>query len=79
MYRYSMTQWIAGNQPIQKTLQQLKACGYDGVEFGAEPYQDLHALKATMEEHGLMCTSLCGMYTSQRDLASSDSKIREFA
>lgn len=79
MYRYSMTQWIAGNQPIQKTLEQLKACGYDGVEFGAEPDQDLHALKATMEEHGLMCTSLCGMYTPQRDLASSDPKTRKCA
>lgn len=79
MYRYSMTQWIAGSEPIENTLKRLNACGYDGVEFAAEPEQDVEALKRAMLENDLICTSLCGMFPRERDLASSDPAIWENA
>ena len=79
MYRYSLTQWIVGNEPIENTLDRLKACGYDGVEFTADPYQDIDVLKRLLAESGLCCTSLCGMFSRERDLASEDAAIRENA
>jgi len=79
MYRYSMTQWIVGSEPVERTLKRLRDCGYDGVEFAAEPDQDLNPLKRGMEENGLACTSLCGMFPPERDLASSSAAVRENA
>ena len=38
MYKYSMTQWIVGNEDIEYSFQRLKKNGYDGIEFAAEPY-----------------------------------------
>ena len=36
MYRYSMTQWIVGDEEIEYSFQRLKKYGYDGIEFAAE-------------------------------------------
>ena len=35
MYKYSMTQWIVGNEDIEYSFQRLKKNGYDGIEFAA--------------------------------------------
>ena len=37
MYKYSMTQWIVGNEDIEYSFQRLKKNGYEGIEFAAEP------------------------------------------
>ena len=76
MYRCSVTQWIVGSEPAEKTLKRLGELGYDGVEFSAEPDQDLDVLRRGMAENGLSCTSLCGMFPAARDLASSSEEIR---
>lgn len=79
MYKYSVTQWIAGSEPVENTLKRLGALGYDGVEFAAEPDQDLNALRRGMAENSLTCTSLCGMFPAARDLASSSAETRKNA
>jgi sugar phosphate isomerase/epimerase len=79
MYKYSVTQWIAGSEPVEVTLKRLGELGYDGVEFAAEPDQDLDALRRGMAENKLFCTSLCGMFPASRDLASSSAETRKTA
>jgi D-psicose/D-tagatose/L-ribulose 3-epimerase len=77
MYRYSATQWIYGNESLETSLQRLKKYGYDGVELSAEPYTtDIEATRKLLDQYGMVVTSLCGMYTRERDLASPNADIR---
>mgnify|MGYP000942996003 CR=1 FL=1 len=75
MYRYSMTQWIVGNEDIEYSFQRLKKYGYDGIEFAAEPYTlDTDKMIALMEKYDIYCSSLCGIFTENRDLSAKDGK-----
>lgn len=73
MYRYSMTQWIVGDEEIEYSFQRLKKYGYDGIEFAAEPYTlNADHLNALMKKYEMSCTSLCGIFPEERDLTSND-------
>lgn len=73
MYRYSMTQWIVGNEDIEYSFQRLKKYGYDGIEFAAEPYTvDQDKLVQLLKKYEMECTSLCGIFTVERDLSAKD-------
>jgi len=77
MYRYSATQWIFGNEPMEKSFARLKKFNYDGVELAGEPYDmDVGEIKQLLDRYGLICTSICGIYTEERNPSSSDIKIR---
>lgn len=77
MYRYSATQWIFGNEDIETSFARLKKYGYDGVELAAEPYDlDINYVKQLMDKYNLICTSLCGIFTPERDLSSANEEIR---
>lgn len=80
MFKYSATQWIFGNEPMEVSLQRLKKYGYDGVELAGEPKQiDAESVNRLLEQYELECTSICGIYTPERDLSSSDEAIRQIA
>jgi D-psicose/D-tagatose/L-ribulose 3-epimerase len=80
MFKYSVTQWIYGNEPLKVSLQRLKKYGYDGVELAGEPKQiDVDEVRKLLMEYGLICTSICGIYTVERDLSSSDETVRQNA
>lgn len=77
MYTYSATQWIFGTEEIETSLKRLKTYGYDGVELAGEPYaMNLDAIRELLRRYELTCTSICGIYTSERDLSSPDPLIR---
>jgi D-psicose/D-tagatose/L-ribulose 3-epimerase len=80
MFRYSATQWIYGNEEIETSLRRLKRFGYDGVELTGEPgSQNVEEVNRLLREYGLSCTSICGIYTKERDLSSPDPVIRRNA
>lgn len=80
MYRYSMTQWITGNEEIEQSFIRLKKYGYDGIEFAGEPYtQSTSFLNALMKKYNICCTSICGIFTAERDLSSPVESIRQNA
>ena len=69
MYHIGMTQWIVGDEPLEVSCKRLKECGYDGIEFAAEPYKlDVQECKTLIEKYGLDCHSLCGIFGEDRDL-----------
>lgn len=73
MYPYSMTQWIVGNEDIEHSCARLKKYGYDGIELAAEPYTlDADQILVLMKKYDLSCTSLCGIFTVDRDLTATD-------
>lgn len=76
MYRYSMTQWIVGNENIEYSFDRLKRYGYDGIEFAAEPYTlNAGLCLKLMEKYEMSCTSLCGIFSKERDLTSGDPQM----
>ena len=74
MYRYSMTQWVMGNEDLEKSFQRLQACGYDAIEFAADPYHlDAERCLALMRKYKLGALSMCGMFGSaDRDLTQAN-------
>ena len=80
MYRYGLTQWVMGNEPLEKSFERLKKCGYDDIEFAADPYGlDAEYCLALMKKNGIGATSMCGMFGSDdRDLSAdnADAAIR---
>ena len=74
MYRYSMTQWVMGNEDLEKSFQRLKRCGYDAIEFAADPYGlDADRCRALMRKYELDAISMCGMFGGpDRDLTAED-------
>ena len=80
MYKYSMTQWIVGNENIEESFQRLQKYGYDGIEFAAEPYSlDGEKMRRLMNDYQLICTSLCGIFNDERDLTAGEPKKAEKA
>ncbi len=71
MFKYSMTQWIVGNEDLRNSFQRLKKFGYDGIEFAAEPYiLDQNLCVQLLKEYEMECTSLCGIFSEERDLTA---------
>lgn len=71
MYKYSITQWIFGNENIEDSFKRLKKYGYDGIEFAAEPYLlDSTLLLDLMKKYDIECSSLCGIFSDERDLTA---------
>ncbi len=72
MYHIAMTQWIVGDEPLELSCRRLESCGYDGIEFAAEPYTlDADECLRLMDRHHLNCRSLCGIFGEDRDLTAS--------
>lgn len=72
MYHIGMTQWIVGNEPLEVSCARMHDCGYDGIEFAAEPYTlDAEECLGLMKKYDLNCHSLCGIFGEDRDLTSN--------
>jgi sugar phosphate isomerase/epimerase len=81
--KYSISNWIYGDEPLEKTFQRLQKYGYDGVELKGEP-KLYHAgeVKKLCQKYNLSVLSIGGIYpwpTCDRDLASADAEVRERA
>ncbi|WP_062108848.1 sugar phosphate isomerase/epimerase family protein [Bacillus niameyensis] len=80
MFKYSVSQWIYGNENIEETLQRLSKYQYDGIELKGEPDSiNLAETKELLKRYELSCSSICGIYTAERDLASADETVRNDA
>lgn len=73
----SATQWIFGREPLEETARRLARLGYDGIELSGEP-DAVRApdVRRIVEPLGLRVTSICGLYTPERDLSHPDAAIR---
>lgn len=81
--KYSISNWIYGEEPFEKSLQRLARFKYDGVEIKGEPeVYDMRTVREFLERYDLEASSVCGMYswpTEERDLSNPDEKVRKRA
>jgi len=81
--KYSISNWIYGDEPLRTTFERLKRYGYDGIELKGEPqeYQP-HEVNPLCRKFDLEVLSIAGIYpwpTKERDLANAHSQVRERA
>ncbi|MDQ3855675.1 MAG: sugar phosphate isomerase/epimerase, partial [Chloroflexota bacterium] len=70
MARFSVSQWIYGREPLVQSLDRLARFGYQAVELAGEPADlDPVAVRGMLGERGLAVSSVCGLYTPERDLS----------
>lgn len=80
MFKYSVSQWIYNNEPLESSLKRLKEYGYDGIELVGEPTEvNLNETRNSLQDYGIECSSICGTYTFERDLSSDSPIIRQTA
>jgi sugar phosphate isomerase/epimerase len=71
MFSIGMTQWVVGNEPMERSFERLNRCGYDEVEFAAEPYAlNPEECIRLMEKYQVTCHSLCGIFNDERDMTA---------
>lgn len=77
MFKYSVNNVIYGQEPLEKSIKRIAASGYDGVEIVGEPYSlKVNVVRGLLKEYGLEASSICGIYTSNRDLSSANTSMR---
>lgn len=78
--KFSVTQWIYGEEPLETTVKRLSKFNYDGIELIGEPKEvNVRETKQLLKKNGLEVSSICGIYTSERDLINANEKIRRNA
>ncbi len=80
--KYSISNWIYGNEPLPITFQRLQKYGYDGVELVGEPQRyDIQEVKGLCQKFGLSVLSVLGwsIWSLERDLAHPDPRMRQKA
>jgi len=78
--KFSVTQWIYGEESLETTVKRLSKFNYDGIELKGEPKEvNVRETKQLLKKYGLEVSSICGIYTPERDLINANEKIRRNA
>ena len=80
MFKYSYDSLVYFGEPVERSIQRLAKFGYDAIELVGEPdnYRPAEVTKLT-GDHGIKVSSICSIFTIERDLASPDAKVRQHA
>jgi sugar phosphate isomerase/epimerase len=79
-FRYSYSNFVYGNEPVETSAARLSACGYDGIEIVGEPDRyDLDHLRRVVDSAGLEVSSIGSIYSSDRDFSAADGEVRRAA
>jgi len=81
--KYSISNWIYGEEPLRTTFERLARFGYDGIELKGEVQEyDPREVKQLCREFSLDVLSIAGIYpwpTDERDLANPNPQVRDRA
>jgi sugar phosphate isomerase/epimerase len=80
MVKYSYNTLVYAGEDIEQGIKRLSKYGYNGVDFVGEPQEhDAGRISELLHKHNMVASSICGIYTPERDLVSSDESIRKNA
>jgi sugar phosphate isomerase/epimerase len=81
--KYSVSNWIYGDEPLERTVKRLAKFKYDGIEIKGEPREyDVKKVKDLLNSYDLEVSSIAGIYpwpTEERDLANAKESARNRA
>lgn len=80
MVKFSYNTLVYAGESIEESIKRLARFGYDGVEFVGEPKKmDFDEINKLLKKYDINASSICAIYTPERDLVSSNAEIRENA
>jgi sugar phosphate isomerase/epimerase len=78
--KYAYNTLVYAGEDIEQSIKRLAGFGYDGVEFVGEPEQaDAQRIRGLLDQHNISASSICAIYTPERDLVSSSAGTRRNA
>ncbi|PZE21176.1 sugar phosphate isomerase/epimerase [Paenibacillus xerothermodurans] len=78
--KYGYNTLVYAGEEIEQGIKRISRFGYDGAEFVGEPDKlDARGIREALDRYNLEASSICAIYTPQRDLVSSDAAIRRNA
>ena len=80
MFKYSYNSLVYYGENVRSSIERVVRCGYDAIELVGEPQDyDTVDVKRLCEDRNISVSSICSIYTAERDLASPDPSIRKGA
>jgi sugar phosphate isomerase/epimerase len=77
MFKYSYDSLVYFGEPVEQSIARLARFGYDAIELIGEPTKyDTKEVQKLLGDHDIKVSSICSIFTAERDLASPDSKGR---
>ncbi len=75
--RYAYTSLVYFGEDIAQSIDRLARFGYDAIEVVGEPAEyDAQRIKRLAGDAGIAVSSVCSIYTAERDLAHPNSSVR---
>lgn len=76
-YRYAYNALVYYGEDIARSVERVARFGYDAIEIVGEPTQfDGRRIRQLTDAAGIVVSSICSIYTPERDLAHPDPKVR---
>lgn len=81
MFKYSYNELVYANEGYKAGIERVANYGYDGIELAGEnpAEDDPDEINALLDQYDVEASSLCGIYTEDRDLSTPDTETRENA
>lgn len=68
------------NEDVEKSIERLAHFGYDGVDLVGEPERyDAAQVRALLGRYKIAASSICAVFSAERDFASSKPEVRKNA
>lgn len=80
MFKYSYDSLVYYGEKVEKSIKRVAKYGYDALELVGEPDDyNVGEVKKLCKDNGIVISSICSLYTQERDLASPDAGVRKDA
>jgi sugar phosphate isomerase/epimerase len=80
MFKYSYNSLVYYGEDFATSASRVAKCGYDAIELYGEPDEyDPAEVRTLCSDLGITVSSICSLYTDERDLASPDKRVRSNA
>jgi len=77
MFKYSYDALVYYGEAASKSIERVARFGYDAIELVGEPsYYDAKEVGKLASDNGIKVSSICSIYTAERDLAHPDPAMR---
>jgi len=76
-FRYAYNQLVYYGEDARTSIERVARFGYDAIELAGEPDElDAAAVRKHAGDAGVGVSSICSIYTAERDLAHPDAGVR---
>lgn len=80
MFKYGYNGLVYYGEPIDKSIKRVARCGYDSIEMLGEPDQfSTKEVNQLCADEGICVSSVCSIFTAERDMIHPDEKTRRQA